>query len=294
MQPVSVIGLGAMGSELARVLLGKGYPLTVWNRSAEKAARLQKAGAKLAASPAAAIAASKVTITCIRSHTDTRRLLEEDPSVLAGKTLIELSTGDAAEAKSMLEWIRAKDADGLIGMISVFPKDIGKADSAILAVGDLETWHKCEAVLKALAGKSALVGKDPVALAAIYASLVLPRQGFMFGMIYGALICERAGISMDAYVDVLPLTIRIVDDYYDLFAATVPEGKFGDPPASLGVYHAAFEDVVKTCRALEAPDELPRLLRDLLQRGMDAGLSEQQVTSLTKLLGNGPLAKSGS
>lgn len=285
MQSVSVIGLGAMGTELARNLLAHDYKLTVWNRSPEKARPLVESGAILAGSPSDAIRQSDVTITCIRSHTDTRALLEADPPALQGKTVIELSTGDAAEAKSLMEWVRLQDADCLIGMISVFPKDIGKGDSAILTVGNDGTWRNCEAVLKSLAGKSARIGNDPIALAAIYASLVLPRQGFMFGMIYGAKLCEKAGISMEAYVKVLPLTIKVVHDYYDLFAATVPDGDFANPPASLGVYHAAFKDVLNTCHALGAPDELPGLLHDLLQRGVDAGLADRQITSLVNIVG---------
>jgi 3-hydroxyisobutyrate dehydrogenase-like beta-hydroxyacid dehydrogenase len=284
MKSVSAIGLGAMGSVLAQVLLQNGYRVTVWNRSVEKAAELVEAGASRASSPSEAVRASDATITCIRSHVDTRHLLEADPSALSEKTIIELSTGDSAEAASLLTWLRSKGAKGLIGMIAIFPKDIGKPDSAILAVGEEAVWGQCEALLTTLAGASARVGSDPIALAAIYASLVLPRQGFMFGMIYGAMICEKAGISMDAYVEALPLTIKIVHDYYELFSKTVPGGKFDDPPASLSVYHAAFEDVLRTCGNLGAPDELPRLLRDLLKRGMEAGLGDRQVTSLTRLL----------
>ncbi len=285
MPTVSVIGLGAMGSELARALIVNDVRLTVWNRSAEKAIPLVDLGAKLSDSAADAISASEVTITCIRSHADTRRLLEENRSAVAGKMIVELSTGDAAEAKSLMEWTRANGAECLIGMIAVFPKDIGKADSAILTVGSESTWQACKEILRALGGKSDLVGNDPIALAAIYASLVLPRQGFMFGMIYGAMVCQKAGISMDAYAEMLPLTIKIVHDYYDLFTSTVPSGNFSNPPASLGVYHAAFQDVLNTCRELGAPDELPKLLHSLLQKGMDAGMSNQQVTVLSTLLG---------
>ena len=285
MQSVSVIGLGAMGTELARVLHQNGYGVTVWNRSPEKAIPLVEAGAKPAASASDAIRASDVTITCIRSHGDTRALLGEDPPALSGKTIVELSTGGSGEAKSLMDWVRASGADCLIGMISVFPKDIGDADSAILAVGSEDTWSRCEPVLKTLAGKSARIGENPIALAAIYASLVLPRQGFMFGMIYGALLCGKAGVSMDAYVEALPLTVKIVHDYYDLFAATVPTGDFTDPPASMGVYYAAFQDVLNTCGDLGVPDELPRLLHDLLKRGVDAGLADQQITALTKVMG---------
>ena len=207
MQTVSVLGLGAMGSQLARTLLAKGYSVTVWNRSPEKAADLVNAGAVLVNTPSEALKASETSITCIRSHRDTRQLLEKDPSALPGKVIIELSTGDSSEAASLMDWLRANDADCLIGMIAVFPKDIGQSDSAILTVGSQSVWAANEALVKTLAGASARLGEEPVALAAIYASLVLPRQGFMFGMIYGALICLKAGISMDDYVQVLPLTI---------------------------------------------------------------------------------------
>ena len=45
---VSVIGLGAMGSALARTLLGHGYRVTVWNRTSAKAEPLVRDGAVLA------------------------------------------------------------------------------------------------------------------------------------------------------------------------------------------------------------------------------------------------------
>ena len=45
MSDISVIGLGAMGSALARTLLQNNYAVTVWNRSADKAAPLAEAGA---------------------------------------------------------------------------------------------------------------------------------------------------------------------------------------------------------------------------------------------------------
>ncbi len=284
MQSVSVIGLGVMGTELARVLIENGYDVTVWNRTPDKAVSHVKAGAALAKTATEAIRASEATITCIRTHSDTRALLEADPTVLTGKTIIELSTGDASEAASLMALIENQGAQCLIGMIATFPSGIGHADSAIVTIGVEDVWNDCAPILKTLAGKSAYIGTSPKALAAIYASLFLPRQGFMFGMIYGALICEKAGVSMDAYVEQLPLTIKIVQDYYDVFAASVPSGDFSNPPASLGTYYAAFQDTLNTCRDLGTPEDLPRLLHDLVKRGIDAGLADEQITALTKVL----------
>ena len=273
-----------MGRELARVLLEAGHDVTVWNRSPDKAADLVDRGARLADSAEAAVAASPVTLVCIRSHADTRRMLAAAGDALNGRSLVELSTGDAGEAIALMDQVATAGGQCLIGMISTFPAGIGKPDSAILVVGEEALWLRHEAMLRTLAGASARIGDSPKALAAIYAALFLPRQGFMFGMIYGALICQRAGVSMEDYVAQLPLTIKVVHDYYDVFAASVPSQDFDDPPASISTYQAAFQDVLATCRDLDAPDALPRLLSGLVQQGIDAGLGDKQLTALTRLL----------
>lgn len=48
MSNVTVIGLGTMGSTLARLLLQNGYHVTVWNRTIAKADPLVQDGAVLA------------------------------------------------------------------------------------------------------------------------------------------------------------------------------------------------------------------------------------------------------
>jgi len=283
MSDVSVIGLGAMGTALARTLLQNDYGVTVWNRSADKAKALLEAGAGLAESPAAAIAASPLTLVCIKSNGDTRRLLESAGD-LAGRRIIELSTGSAPEARALAEWLAEQGANYLIGMICVFPRDIGDPESTIITVGEEPLWRQSEAMLKCLAGKSAYAGEDIGALAILYSALLLPRQGFMFGMIYGALLCKKAGLPLSTYVDQMPLTIKVVHDYYDVFSTSVLLDDYSDPQASIDVYVAAFADTLESFREHGADDQLPRLMAELLDRGAAAGLGGQQITALIDLL----------
>ncbi|GAB2698545.1 hypothetical protein GCM10010442_15280 [Kitasatospora kifunensis] len=49
MERIAVVGLGAVGSPVARRLLACGYDVTVWNRTRERAALFARAGAVVAA-----------------------------------------------------------------------------------------------------------------------------------------------------------------------------------------------------------------------------------------------------
>ena len=285
MSDITVIGLGVMGSALAKILLQTGYKVTVWNRTSNKATALVEQGAISANSCSEAVAASPLVVICIKSHSDTRHLLEAVES-LKSKNIIELSTGSAPEAESLAQWIHSQEAGCLIGMICTFPRDIGDKDSTIVTVGDETLWEKSEGMLKALAGKSTYLGNNVGSLAILYSALFLPRQGFMFGMIYGALLCKKAGLPMHTYVEQMPLTIKVVSDYYDVFASSVLSNNYSDPQASIYTYIAAFADTLESFRNHDVNDELPRLMASLLDKGESAGLGDKQITALIDLLNN--------
>jgi 3-hydroxyisobutyrate dehydrogenase-like beta-hydroxyacid dehydrogenase len=93
---VAVIGLGAMGSRIARRLLDAGNELVVWNRTPDKASDIVAAGAALAESPAAAAGESEIVITMV-ANPDALRDVTEGPDGIASRigksaTLIEMST----------------------------------------------------------------------------------------------------------------------------------------------------------------------------------------------------------
>jgi 2-hydroxy-3-oxopropionate reductase len=79
---VSVLGLGRMGEPIARRLLAALGSLIVWNRTAAKAAALQGAGARVAATPAEA--AAPVTLTVLTDLADVEAVLDGDDGLLAG------------------------------------------------------------------------------------------------------------------------------------------------------------------------------------------------------------------
>jgi 3-hydroxyisobutyrate dehydrogenase-like beta-hydroxyacid dehydrogenase len=86
---VAVLGLGAMGSRIARRLLDGGHDVVVWNRTRVKAEDFPR----VADTPANAAAKADVTITMVANP----QALREVTAGIEPKTLIEMSTvGPAA------------------------------------------------------------------------------------------------------------------------------------------------------------------------------------------------------
>lgn len=284
MPRIAVLGLGNMGSALAQCLLNKCYDVSVWNRTLHKADALAEAGATICASPDDAVAACEFIIICIKSHKETVALIEGLNVPLKGKTFCDMSTGETSDADKLVFDLNKNNADYMLGMINAYPSGIGSDETTILTVGSAETWERYGGIIRVLGGKSAHVGDKPEALAALFAGLFTVRQGFMFGMIYGALVCQKAGIPMQVFADQLPATLKLVNDYHDLFARTVTTEDFDNAEASLKVYAMAQEDALKTYLSLNAPTDLIAMMYDRTKAAWDDGYGDKQLTSLVQHL----------
>jgi 3-hydroxyisobutyrate dehydrogenase-like beta-hydroxyacid dehydrogenase len=103
MSVVGFVGLGAMGSRMARRLLGAGYELVVWNRTAEKMAPLVQSGAVHAESPADVARRVEAVITMV-ADPSALEAVTDGPAGLAAAgasvTVIQMSTvGPAAVSR---------------------------------------------------------------------------------------------------------------------------------------------------------------------------------------------------
>jgi 3-hydroxyisobutyrate dehydrogenase len=93
---VALIGLGLMGSGMARRLLAAGFPLTVYNRNPERAAPLAAEGAGSAASPREAASGADVVLSMVADDAASRAVWRGEHGALAGAArgtvLVECST----------------------------------------------------------------------------------------------------------------------------------------------------------------------------------------------------------
>ena len=202
MANVAVIGLGGMGSRIARRLLDEGHALTAWNRTAAKAEAL---GVPVAASPAEAAAGSEVVITMVADPLALQAVTEGPDGVAAGAgegtTVIEMSTVGPAAIERLAETLDAPLLDApVLGSLS-------EAESGTLSIfvgGDEAVFQGQRELLEGL-GKPLYVGPSGSGAAAklVANSTLLTVIGAVGEAVA---LADALGLSREAAFDVLGRT----------------------------------------------------------------------------------------
>ena len=285
MTDVSIIGLGVMGAALARTLLDQGRSVTVWNRTARKAEPLVAAGADPAADPAAAVAASPLTIICVLTYENSHELLATLPGgALEGKTIVQLTTGSAADAERLAADMEATGAAYLDGAILAYPSDIGGGETAIVIAGSEDAWAASESTLQILAGASAYLGTNLRAPAAVNAGIIGPVIGLLFGVIHGANVCEIEGFSLESYAEFFPALLPLAVAQAQHIVSTIANDTFDDTEAALDTYASGVKRHRNDRLARGINAEFPAFASDWLDRAVQAGYGDQELSALIKIL----------
>ncbi len=101
---IAFLGLGKMGSAVARLLVEKGYELTVWNRTASAAQPLTSLGATVAEMPAQAVQGARIVFTMVHDDAALESILFEQGALAAiekGAIHVSLSTISVALAERL-------------------------------------------------------------------------------------------------------------------------------------------------------------------------------------------------
>ena len=102
---IGIAGIGKMGNAIGTRLLGLGYDVSVWNRSADKTAGLVSAGAQLAASPKLLAESVDVVLTLLTNESALDDVYSGPEGLLSGNVkqtiFIDMSTVKPAKPKEM-------------------------------------------------------------------------------------------------------------------------------------------------------------------------------------------------
>lgn len=285
MSDISMIGLGAMGTALAKAQVKAGHDVTVWNRSPQRMTPLIELGAKGAESVAAAVKASPLIMVCIDNYSATNALLRSDElvSLLSGCTVIQLSTGTPQEARDSEAWLTAQGAAYLDGIIDPYPAGIGAPDAKLLFSGSRDVFETSKPFLDCLGGDLRFIGEKVGAAAALDLAGLSWSLGRYVGFAHGARLCEAEGVSLDHFASLHPEGHRIRELAEIIHAEAFALGSL-HPGASIRVWEECIQRLQSQAHDAGMSSEFPDNISGIFKRAVAAGIGEEDLAALIKVL----------
>lgn len=284
--PVTVVGLGSMGSALAEAFIDAGHRTTVWNRTASKAAPLVLKGAVHTQTVDEAVAASPLVIACLTTYENTIEALQPAFATLKGRALVSLNSGSPAGARQMAQWAFGHGARHLDGAIKNVPSAVGAEDTLLYYGGDNTVFDEFASTLQVLGGDSVYLGTDPD-LAALYETAVgatlLPA---LVGFFQGAAAVQARGLEAASMVRFSTKWFEMINSVLPVFAQEIDRGDYSRPASSVNLFLASAAHDEELGKEASLDTQWHKPFHDLLKRAVEAGYGDHSISALTEILKN--------
>ncbi|MFC9895607.1 NAD(P)-dependent oxidoreductase [Nocardia sp. NPDC127579] len=242
-QSVTVVGLGPMGQAMVRAFRKAGVEVTVWNRSADKAAaRAAEVGATHAGSLAEAIEANSLIVLSLTHYAAMYDVLGPVSDRLDGKTVANLSSDSPEQARKGGAWVRSHGAEFLSGGVMSAGDNIEHPASYIFYSGPREVFDAHAAVLLPLSPQEYL-GVDDGLAQVFYQGLLTIFHPWLLAFDQATAMIERSGHDIAQF---LPYAVRsnaAFPFFMEQFTEANKNGGFADP-AALRMMDAGAQHII--------------------------------------------------
>ncbi|MHC0433563.1 NAD(P)-dependent oxidoreductase [Streptomyces sp. O3] len=282
--PVTLLGLGAMGTALARAWLAAGHPLTVWNRTPARAAALAAEGARVADSAAAAVAANPLVVVCLLDDASVEETLTGVD--LTGRDLVNLTTSTPAQARARAEWARERGARYLDGGIMAVPPMIGVPETGAYTFysGSRELFERYRDVLGVPDGTT-YVGEDAGFAALHDVALLSAMYGMFSGAAHAFALIRKEDIAPASLAPLLADWLTAMAPAVHQTAEQLRSGDYAkDVVSNLAMQVAATPTILSTAEEQGVSTDLLSPYFELMRRRLAKGSGEEDLTGVIDLL----------
>ena len=159
---IAFLGLGIMGLPMAGHLLKAGFPLTVYNRTAERAKDLVQAGARQAATPAKAASGADIVISMVTDGPDVEQVLMGTEGAVhgarPGAVFIDMSTISPETAQKLADALSRYQIEFLDAPMSGGDVGARNATLTIMVGGKQEVFEQARTVFEILGKRVTHIG----------------------------------------------------------------------------------------------------------------------------------------
>ncbi len=200
---VAFIGMGTMGLPMTLNLLKAGHHVTVHNRTREREAAAETAGALRATSPAEAAREAEITITCVSDTPDVERIVLGGNGVIhgarTGSLVIDMSTISPSATKEIAAELAEKGIRMIDAPVSGGSEGAQQGTLSIMVGGDPGDVAEATPLLEAMGKTISHIG--PIGAGQLTKAInQIVVAGTYWSVAEGIALGLKAGLDMESVV----------------------------------------------------------------------------------------------
>jgi 3-hydroxyisobutyrate dehydrogenase-like beta-hydroxyacid dehydrogenase len=284
---IAFIGLGGMGSAMARNLIKAGHETTVFNRTRSRSEALRSDGARVADTAAEAAQNADAVFTMLSDDSALEENILGPGKVLhtmpAGAVHISASTISVALSRRLAEAHRQKQQHYVAAPVFGRPDAAAAAKLFVVAAGDAQQIERCRPLFDAISQKTFIAGAEPP-----MANVVKLAGNFLITCVIESM-AEAFAFARKSHVDA-SLLLEIMTGtlfpapLYKNYGGMVAAEKF--EPAGFKLRLGAKDNrlVLAASEEVAAPMPMASLVRDHFLAAIAQGLSDADWSAVAKVV----------
>jgi 3-hydroxyisobutyrate dehydrogenase-like beta-hydroxyacid dehydrogenase len=280
------IGLGMMGSGMARNLIKAGNTLIVFNRTRSRAQELAQLGATVAATPGEAAAGAEVLITMLADdHAVEDAILGPGralQSLSPGAVHLGMSTISVALSRRLQAAHRERQQHYVAAPVFGRPEAAEAAKLFIVTAGPAEQIQRCQALFDALGQKTFILDEDAPA-----ANLVKLTGNFLISTVIESMaeamsLVRKSGIDANKFLDVLTGSLFSAPIYKN-YGGMIAANRFEPVGFKLPLGFKDNKLVLAAAEEAAVPIPMASLIHDRFVTAIARGMSEDDWSAIARI-----------
>lgn len=284
MKQIGIIGLGAMGFNMAKNILKAGYRLTGYDIRPEAMDRLARLGAEKAACPKDVGANADSVFLMVQNFKQCEDCLLGPSGLLAGLTggtLIVTSTIAPDEVKKIAAYCSEKDVEVLDSPVSGGTKGAADGSLTLMISGKDEVYQECLPVIKCLGSNLVKVGDEVGQGQAIKAVNQLLFGVHMVAMAEAMVLGAKCGLDPEVVYRVVKSSAGNSRVFENRVPAII--NRDFSVRSTLGIQFKDTDIAVRTADSVKAPVFLAPVARELYKIAEAKGVTIEDSSAIIKL-----------
>ncbi|MGV9428303.1 NAD(P)-dependent oxidoreductase [Streptomyces sp. NPDC003656] len=282
--PVTFLGLGPMGCALASAFLDARHPVTVWNRTPGRAGDLSGRGAAVAGSVHDAVLAGQVVIVCLVDYDAVRATLEHSPTDWENRRLVNLTSGEPAQAREMAQWAAARGIGYLDGAILTPTPAMGTPAAAVLLSGSRDVYASVQATVAAVGGTPMYLGDDPGRASAYEMALLDIFATSVNGIVHAFALASAEGIEPERFAAFATGIGGLLPEMITRFAQQLRVGHFPGDRSTITSAASGIAHVISTATSHGIDTGVLAAAKSVVDRAVADGYGPEGLARLATVL----------